>query len=43
MKLSPNDIEQLLMKAKKEHLNAFQAQVVQYELTKWNVKPIEKK
>jgi hypothetical protein len=37
MKLSPNEIEQILLKAKKEQLDAYYASVVQNGLSKWTI------
>ncbi|MDR7071737.1 hypothetical protein [Fictibacillus barbaricus] len=37
MKLSPNEIELILLKAKKEQLNAYQASMIQNGLSNWSV------
>ncbi|MBN3554730.1 hypothetical protein JYA63_10665 [Fictibacillus nanhaiensis] len=35
MRLSPNEIEQILLKAKRDQLNAYYASVIQHSLSKW--------
>ncbi|MET3729248.1 hypothetical protein ABID52_002829 [Fictibacillus halophilus] len=37
MKMSPSEIEQILLKAKREQLNAYYASVIQHNLSKWSI------
>ncbi|WP_156499131.1 hypothetical protein [Fictibacillus phosphorivorans] len=35
MRLSPNEIEQILLKAKRDQLNAYYASMIQHSLSRW--------